>query len=59
MIGENTITINQESLNEAVQEYLDKRFVLKLEVITVRPMKDGQSNIFEVLTSSKESDVKS
>lgn len=42
MLGRNTITLNQATVIEALQEYFDKRYTPKIKVASV--LKNNSSN---------------
>ena len=48
MKGNNTFQFNQATMIEALQFYLDSQFKEKMEVLSVREIKEGQTVIYNV-----------
>ena len=54
MKGSNTFKLNEETMIEAVQEYLDKRITKDTPVVTSVTVKSGIDHQFTILLSEKE-----
>lgn len=53
MIGNNTLQFNEATMMQAVQEYLDNRFIDSGKVIVKSVKKASLDNIFEIGVSSE------